>query len=397
MAQYELTEEQKMLRTAVRDWAEKELPEGIQARDEIGDYVKAGGPEIVRKLAEQGFLAPDFPAEYGGSEMGMLSEIIVIEELARVEATTGLMPADNALGSLPIILTHDNKAVRDKYLPRLCSGEWTCAHGLTETSGGSDVAGFTTRAERKGDEYIINGNKIFITMGGVWPLTCLYCITDPEKGAYRGSSMIAVEWGTKGFTAGKHENKMGVRWSDTSELIFDNCHVPAENLCGQEGQGWAIEMMTLDLTRPAVAAMSQGIGQGAFDYALGYAKERIVFGKPILNHEALAFKLVDMLIEIEASRELLYKACCVIGQYPKDVTKRLPPEAVRYSSMCKIFTTDMGMRVSTEAVQVVGGYGFCKDYPVEIRMRDNKIQQIWEGTNEINRIVVAGTIGAKGL
>jgi alkylation response protein AidB-like acyl-CoA dehydrogenase len=209
--------------------------------------------------------------------------------------------------------------------------------------------------------------------------------------------VLVVEQGTKGFTVGKHENKMGIRWSDTVELIFDDCHVPAENLCGVGGQGWSIEMMALDLIRPGVAAMSQGLAQGAYDYALGYAKERIVFGKPIINHEALAFKLVDMLIEIEASRELLYKTCSILEQYPKDVTKRLPREAVRYSSMCKIFATDMAMKVSTEAVQILGGYGFMKDYPLEIRMRDAKIQQIWGGTNEINRIVVAGTIGAEGL
>jgi alkylation response protein AidB-like acyl-CoA dehydrogenase len=174
VAQYELTGEQKMLRTAVRDWAEKELSEKVQERDEIGDYEKAGGPEIVRKLASQGFLTPDFPEEYDGLEMGLLSLIIVVEELSRVEVSSGLLPVDDYFGSLPMILTHANKAVRDKYLPRLCTGELTCAHGLTESSGGSDVANFTTRAERKGDEYIINGSKIFTTLGGTWPLVSVF-------------------------------------------------------------------------------------------------------------------------------------------------------------------------------------------------------------------------------
>jgi len=394
--QYDLTEEQKMLRTAVRDWAEKELSDGVRQRDEIGDFEKAGGWELVGKLREQGFLCPDFPVEYGGPDMGLLSTVIIVEELSRVECSTGLLVVDHDLSALPIMLTHANKAVRDKYLPKLSTGEWLCAFGLTETSGGSDVAGFTTRAERKGDEYVINGNKIFITQGGVAPLVTVYCITDKEKGPYKGASVIAVEKGTPGFTVGKHEDKMGVRWSDTSELIFDDCRVPAENLCGQEGQGFAIMMKTLDFSRPPVAAMAMGIAQGAFDCALDYSKQRIVFGKPIINHEALAFKLVDMWMEIEAARQLLYKACAVLQECPKDMS-RLGPEEIRYSSASKIFVTDMAMRVATEAVQVVGGYGYCKDYPVEQRMRDAKIHQIWEGTNEINRIVIAGTLGAKGL
>ena len=385
--QYELTEEQKMLRTAVRELAEEQVKPGAHERDEKEDF----SWEIVNLLRDSGFLTPDLPAEYGGGDMGMLSERIIIEELSRVELSTGLLVSEQILGALPIMLA-GSKELKDKFLPKLSTGEHLSAFALTEPSGGSDVAGFTCRAERRGDEYIVNGNKTFITNGSVADIVTAYVVTNPEKGSHRGASVLAIPTkGTPGFSVGKHEIKLGIRASDTAELVFDDMHVPLENLCGEEGQGFAIMMKTLDFTRPTIGAQALGTAQGAFDDALAYAKERVVFGVPIIQHEALAFKLVDMLIGIEAARQLLYKACAILQECPKDMT-RLTPEQVRWSSMCKTFASDVAMNVTTEAVQVLGGYGYCRDYPMEIRMRDAKITQIYEGTNEIQRLVIARTL-----
>ncbi len=385
--QYELSEEQKMLRTAVRKLAEEQIKPGAHERDEREEF----SWEMVNLLRDNGFLTPDFPAEYGGGDMGMLSECIIVEELSRVDASTGLLPGDQILGALPIMLA-GSKELKDKFLPKLSTGEHLSTFALTEPSGGSDVAGFTCRAERKGEEYIVNGSKTFITNGSVADIATVYVVTNPEKGGHRGSSVLAIPTkGTPGFSVGKHEIKLGIRASDTSELVFNDMRVPVENLCGQEGQGFAIMMKTLDFTRPAIGAQALGIAQGAFDDALAYAKERVVFGVPIIQHEALAFKLVDMLIGIEAARQLLYKACSILQECPKDMT-RLTPEQIRWSSMSKTFASDVAMNVTTEAVQVLGGYGYCRDYPMEIRMRDAKITQIYEGTNEIQRLIIARTL-----
>jgi len=311
----------------------------------------------------------------------------VVEELSRVDASVGLLVADQALGALPIMLA-GNKEVKDRFLPKLSTGEHLDAFALTETSGGSDVADFTCRAERGSDGYIVNGNKIFVTNGGVAEVVTVYVVTDPEKGAYKGSSVLAVTKGTTGLSVGKHEVKIGIRSSDTVELVFEDCHVPVENLVGEEGRGFAISMKTLDFARPAIAAQALGIAQGALDYCIGYAKERIVFGVPIIQHEGIGFKLADMCILTEAARQLLYKTCSILQECPKDMT-RLSPEQIRYSSMCKTFASDVAMKVTVEAVQVVGGFGYCRDYPLEQRMRDAKITQIYEGTNEIQRLVIS--------
>lgn len=387
MLQYELTEEQQMLRAEVRKLAEEKIKPGVHERDEKEEF----SWEMVRLLRDNGYLGVDFPAEYGGGGAGMLSLAIVIEELARVDASTALLPADHELGSMPIMLA-GRKELKDRLMPKLSTGEDLAAFGLTEASGGSDVASFTCRAERRGKEYVINGNKIFITNGGVAAIDNVYAITDPEKGAYRGASVIAVPTkGTPGFSVGKHEIKMGIRSSETVELILNDCHVPVDNLVGEEGQGFAIMMKTLDFTRPAIGAIGLGLAQGAIDECIPYAKERVVFGVPIIQHEGLAFKLVDMVTATEAARQLLYKACSILQECHKDMS-RLTPQQIRYSSMCKVFCTDVGMAVTTEAVQVFGGYGFCRDYPVEIKMRDAKIQQIYEGTNEIQRLVISRTL-----
>ena len=384
--QYDLTEEQKMLRSAVRKLAEEKVAPGVHERDEKEEF----SWEMVKLLRDGGYLGIDFPAEYGGGDAGMLAEAIVVEELSRVDASVGLLVSDQALGALPIMLA-GSKEMKERLLPRLSTGEHLAAFALTETSGGSDVADFTCRAEKKGDEYIINGTKLFITNGSVADIVTVYGITDPEKGAYKGASVLAVIRGTPGFIVGKHEVKLGIRSSDTVELVFDDCRVPAENLVGEEGRGFAIVMKTLDFARPAIAAQALGIAQGALDYSINYARERVVFGVPIIQHEGVGFKLADMCIRTEAARHLLYKACSILQECPKDMS-RLSPEQTRYSAMCKTFASDVAMEVTTEAVQIAGGFGYCRDYPLEQRMRDAKITQLYEGTNEIQRLVVSRTL-----
>ncbi len=381
--QYELTEEQEMLKAAVRKLAEEQIGPGAHERDEKEEF----SWEMVKLLRDGGYLGIDFPADYGGGDAGMLAETIVVEELSRVDASVGLLVADQALGALPIMLA-GKKEVKDRFLPKLSTGEHLAAFALTETSGGSDVADFSCRAEKGKDGYIVNGNKIFITNGGVADVITVYVVTDPAKGAYKGSSVLAVTKGTPGLSVGKHEVKMGIRSSDTVEFVFEDCYVPVENLVGEEGRGFAISMKTLDFARPAIAAQALGIAQGALDYCITYAKERIVFGMPIIQHEGVGFKLADMCILTEAARQLLYKTCSILQECPKDMT-RLSPEQVRYSSMCKTFASDVAMKVTVEAVQVVGGFGYCRDYPVEQRMRDAKITQIYEGTNEIQRLLIS--------
>jgi len=313
-----------------------------------------------------------------------------VEELSRVDAAAGLLPADQELGALPILLAA-NESQKAKYLPKLSTGEHLAAFALTESLGGSDVASFKTRAVRKGDEYILNGVKTFITNGGVADVITVYALTDPEKGGHKGASVFIVEKDFPGFKVGKKEDKMGIRWSDTSELIFEDCRVPAENLLAQEGLGFLIMMKTLDFSRAGVAAQALGIASGALDYAVAYAKERIAFGQPIMKFQGISFKLADMAIEVEASRQLLYKTASLLQEQPKDLS-RLPAELIRMSSMSKCFCGDVAMRVTVEAVQVLGGYGYVKEYPVERFMRDAKITQIYEGTQEIQRVVIANTL-----
>jgi alkylation response protein AidB-like acyl-CoA dehydrogenase len=384
--QYDLTEEQRILRDMVRRLAQEKIEPGAKERDESGEW----DWEIVDILRENGLLGVDFPEEYGGAGAGLLSFCIVVEELSRVDASAGLIPADQELGALPILLAANEKQ-RSTYLPKLSSGEHLASFALTESIGGSDVASFRTRAVRKGDEYVINGVKTFITNGGVSDIVTLYAVTDPEKGGHKGSSVFIVEKDFPGFKVGRKEDKMGIRWSDTCELIFEDCRVPEENLLGEEGQGFQIMMKTLDFSRPGVAAQAVGIAAGALDYAVAYAKERVAFGKPIMKFQGISFKLADMAIEVEAARHLLYKTAALFQERPTNM-ERLPGELIRMSSMSKCFCGDVAMRVTTEAVQVLGGYGYTKEYPVERYMRDAKITQIYEGTQEIQRLIIANTL-----
>ncbi|HVO84898.1 MAG TPA: acyl-CoA dehydrogenase family protein, partial [Syntrophobacteria bacterium] len=346
--------------------------------------------EQVDLLRENGLYGIDFPEAYGGSGAGMLAMAIAIEELSKMDASTGLLIADQELGSLPIMLAGSEEQKR-RYLPKLASGEKLAAFALTEPAAGSDVARLRCRAVKDGDSYVLNGTKNFITNGGVAHILTVYAVTDPQGPPRKNAGVFVVEKGTPGFSVGKKEDKMGIRWSDTVELIFEDCRIPAANLLGRDGDGFGVMMKTLDFSRPAVAAQALGIAAGALEYAVAYAKQRESFGKPIISHQGIGFKLADMAMETEAARHLLYKTCALFQAQPKDMS-RLSPELIRFSSMSKCYCGDVAMRVSTEAVQVLGGYGYVKEFPVERMMRDAKITQIYEGTNEIQRMVISTTL-----
>ena len=383
--QYDLTEEQLLLQKTVRRIAKEKVAPGAGSRDESEEF----DWDMVELLRENGFYGTDFPEAYGGSEAGMLALCIAIEELSKADAATGLLLADQELGSLPVLLAA-NESQRQRYLPQLAGGK-LAAFALTESSAGSDVAQLRCRAVRDGDCYILNGTKTFITNGGVADIITVYAVVDPDKPVHKNAAVFVVEKGTPGFSIGKREKKMGIRWSDTAELIFDECRVPAENLLGAEGQGFLIMMKTLDFSRPAVGAQALGIASGAFEYAVAYAKERRAFGQPIIEHQGIAFKLADMAMRTEAARQLLYKTCALFQELPKDLS-RVSSELIRMSSMAKCVCSDVAMWVTTEAVQVLGGYGYIREFPVERMMRDAKITQIYEGTNEIQRMVIARTL-----
>lgn len=387
LERYGFNEEEKMLRRTVQRLAKEKVAPGASKRDIDGEFAY----EMVELMKENGLLGIDFPSEYGGMEAGLISLCIVIEEFAKVDAATAMIPSTQELGGLPIILAgnHEQKV---KYLEPLSTGEKLAAFALTEARGGSDVAALKTRAVRKGDKYILNGSKMFITNGGVADILTVYAITNPEAKSHKAASVFIIEKECPGFSVGKKENKMGIRSSDTRELVFDNVEIPAENRLGEEGDGFHIMMKTLDFTRPAVAAQAIGIAEGAFEYATQYAKARESFGKPIIKHQAIAVKLADMAMKIAAGRQLLYKTCDLLQAHAKKDLSRLSPEIIRYSSMSKAFCSDVAMWTTTEAVQILGGYGYMSEYPVERFMRDAKITQIYEGANEIQRLLITSTL-----
>lgn len=384
--QYELTEEQRLLQNMVRRLAREKVEPGAARRDAQGAF----DWEMVDLMRENGLYGIDFPEEYGGSGAGMLALAITVEQLSMADAACGLLIADHELGSLPIMLAGSEEQ-KQRFLPKLASGEHLAAFALTEPAAGSDVARLRCRAVRDGDSYILNGTKNFITNGGVADLVTVYAVTDPEASQHKNAAVFVVEKGSPGFSVGKKEDKLGIRWSDTVELIFEDCRVPVENMLGQEGEGFYIMMKTLDFSRPGIAAQAVGIAAGALEYALAYARARKSFGKPILQHQGVGFKLAEMAMQTEAARQLLYKTCALLQEQPKDMS-RLNPELVRMSAMSKCLGGDVAMWVSTEAVQVLGGYGYIKEFPVERMMRDAKITQIYEGTNEIMRLVIANTL-----
>ncbi|WP_085994013.1 acyl-CoA dehydrogenase [Oceanobacillus senegalensis] len=371
---FQLTEEQEMLRKMVRDFAEKEVEPTAAERDEEERFDRG----IFDKMAELGLTGIPWPEKYGGIGSDFVSYVIAVEELSRVCASTGVtLSAHLSLASWPIY-KYGNEEQKKTFLNRLATGEALGAYALSEPGAGSDVASMKTTAKKDGEDYLLNGNKVWITNGGVADLYLVFAKTDPDA-KHKGISAFIVEKGTKGFSFGKKEKKLGIRSSPTTELIFENCRVPKENLLGAEGEGFKIAMTTLDGGRNGIAAQAVGIAQGALDASVDYAKEREQFGKPIATNQGISFKLADMATEVEASRLLTYQAAW------------LESEGLPYgkaSAMSKLFAGDTAMKVTVEAVQVFGGYGYTKDYPVERYMRDAKITQIYEGTNEIQRLVI---------
>jgi alkylation response protein AidB-like acyl-CoA dehydrogenase len=336
-------------------------------------------------LAQQDIYAMPFPTEYGGLGASELAIVMAIEELSRSCATTGLLLAVQQLGSLPIIL-FGNEKQKQQYLPHLASGKWLAAFGLTEAGSGSDAAAMGTIATRRNDSYVLNGSKRFITNGGLAQVNTIFALTEPAQGT-RGISAFIVEKDVPGFSVGRIEDKMGIKGSQTAELIFNDCEVPAANLLGGEGEGFKIALTTLDRTRPGIGAQALGIAQGALELAVAYAKQRIQFNKPIAENQGLQFMLADMATKVEASRLLVYNVAEMIDRGEKSVSK--------YASMAKMFASDAAMEVTNDAIQVLGGYGYIKEYPAERMMRDAKITQIYEGTNQIQRLVIARSLLAE--
>ncbi|MET1181506.1 acyl-CoA dehydrogenase [Peribacillus simplex] len=373
--QFKLTEEHEMIRKMVRDFAQNEVAPTAAERDEEERFDR----EIFDKMAELGLTGIPWPEEYGGIGSDYLAYCIAIEELSRVCASTGVtLSAHTSLAGWPIY-KFGSEDQKQKYLRPMAQGEKIGAYGLTEPSSGSDAGGMRTTAKLVGDEYVISGSKIFITNGGIADTYVVFALTDPES-KQKGTSAFIIEKDFPGFSVGKKEKKLGIRSSPTTEIIFDECRVPKENLLGKEGEGFKIAMMTLDGGRNGIAAQAVGIAQGALDAAVDYAKERVQFGKPISAQQGIGFKLADMATGVEASRLLTYQAAWLesVGlPYGKE------------SAMSKLFAGDTAMKVTTEAVQVFGGYGYTKDYPVERYMRDAKITQIYEGTQEIQKLVIS--------
>jgi alkylation response protein AidB-like acyl-CoA dehydrogenase len=373
-----LTEEQEQLRKEIREFSAREIAPNVAAWDEASEFPMTA----IKKLGAMGLLGVIFPPEYGGSGLGYVDYVLAIEELSAADGSVGItVAAHNSLGTNHIFLA-GNEAQKKKYVPLLASGEWLGAWALTEPGSGSDASNARTTAEKKGDRYLLNGNKVFITNGHYADVAVVIAATDKTKGTH-GLSAFIVEKGTKGFRPGKKENKLGLRASDTSELIFEDCEIPAENLLGIEGEGFIDAMRVLDGGRISIAALALGIGRGALDAATRYVKERRQFGKAIAEFQGIQWKLADMSTELDAARLLTQRAAVL-----KDAGRKV----TRESAMAKLFASEVAVRICDEAVQLFGGYGFIKDYPVEKFYRDVKLCTIGEGTSEIQRMVIAREI-----
>ncbi|HVM15988.1 MAG TPA: acyl-CoA dehydrogenase family protein [Gaiellaceae bacterium] len=372
-----LSEEQREIRDLVRDLARERIAPRAADIDESHEFPW----DVVELFREHELFGLLFDERWGGTGTGTLLALVAIEEVAKVCATSALILAVQELGSLGLKLAGSEEQ-QERYLPRLASGEWLCAYALTEAGSGSDSAAMRTTARRDGDAYVLDGSKRFITNAGVAQLYTVFAKTDPEAG-HSGISAFVVEADTPGFEVARLEPKMGIAGSTTGELTFDGCRVPAANLLGGEGEGFKIAMRILDRSRPGVGAQGLGLAQGATDYALEYAKTRETMGKPIAQHQLVQAKLADMETACEAARGLLHR----FGQMADAGVDG--PELTKASAMAKLACTDAAMWVTTEAVQILGGYGYIKEYPVERMMRDAKITQIYEGTNEIQRLVIA--------
>jgi alkylation response protein AidB-like acyl-CoA dehydrogenase len=376
------SDEQAMILDVVRQLVKEKVAPRAAEIDATGEYPL----DIKQLFAENDLLGIPFPAEYGGLGGTFATYVRVVEEVSKACASSALIIAVQELGALPIIIGGSAEQ-KHRYLPKLATGEWIAAYALTEAGSGSDAVGsMRTTARRDGDAYVLDGNKIWITQGSVADIVTVFAVTDPTAGA-RGISAFVVEKGTPGFSVGKLEKKMGIRGSPTVELIFEQCRVPAANLIGPEGDGFKIAMKVLDKSRPGIAAQALGIATGALEYATNYLKERVAFGKPLAQQQGLQFMLADMKTEIEAARLLLYEAArkCDAGA----------PDITVWAAMCKLKCGDVAMSVTTDAVQLLGGFGYSTEYPVERMMRDAKITQIYEGTQQIQRVVIARSMVGK--
>ena len=379
---FRLTDEHEMLRDAVRVLADERVAPRAAEIDKTGEF-----PEDMRRLlADHDILALPFPTEHGGLGGELLSICLAVEQLSRACATTGLILAVQELGSLPIT-TAEQQA---RWFPKLASGEHLIAFALTEAEAGSDAAAArtTARAEPGGEAYVINGSKRFISQGSVADLVVVFAVTKPDAPRHERLSAFVVEVPTDGLAVSRLEHKMGIRGSPTAELAFTNMRVPTANRLGEEGSGWDIAMRTLDRSRPGIAAQAVGLAQGALEVATAYARDRKQFGQRIGDFQQIGAMLADMDAQTEAARQLLYKACVEIDAGA--------PDASRWSAMCKLVAGDTAMRVTTDAVQVLGGYGYIDEFPVERMMRDAKITQLYEGTQQIQRLVIARSLLGKG-
>lgn len=372
---YRPTEEHDAFRAAIRHVCEDKIAPHAAEVDEQASFPQAS----YEALRATDFHAPHIPEEFGGVGADALATVIVIEEIARACASTSLIPAVNKLGTFPLMIQASDELKR-QYLPPIAAGEAMFSYCLSEPNAGSDVAGMSTRAVRDGDSYVLNGVKRWITNAGVSDYYTVFAVTDPDKRT-RGISAFVVEKADEGVSFGAPERKLGIKGSPTREVYFDNVRIPASRLVGEEGTGFGLAMTTLDHTRVTIAAQAVGIAQGALDYALGYVQERKQFGKPISDFQGIQFMLADMGMQIEAARQLTYTAAARSQRFDADLTY--------FGAAAKCFASDVAMKVTTDAVQLLGGYGYTRDYPVERMMRDAKITQIYEGTNQVQRVVMS--------
>jgi alkylation response protein AidB-like acyl-CoA dehydrogenase len=372
-----LTDEQREIRDLIRMLARERIAPRAAEIDKSSEFPW----DVVELFREHGIFGVMYDGEYGGLGASALMTLVAVEEVSKVCATSGLILAVHELGSLGLKLAGSDEQ-KDRYLPRLATGEWLTAYALTEPGSGSDSAAMRSEARHEGDAYIINGSKRFITNAGVADLYTVFAKTDPTAG-HDGISAFLVESSSSGFEVGRIEPKMGIKGSTTGELFFNDMQIPADNLLGEEGEGFKIAMRILDRSRPGIGAQGLGLAQGATDYALEYAKERETMGKPIGQHQMISAMLADMETKCEAARGLLYKCGQLIDEGVEG------SELTKISAMAKLYCSDVAMEVTTDAVQILGGYGYMQEYPVERMMRDAKITQLYEGTNQIQRLVIA--------
>ncbi|ASS71808.1 acyl-CoA dehydrogenase [Bacillus atrophaeus] len=368
-------EEQVMMRKMVRDFARKEIAPIVETMEMTDEFPL----QLIRKMGEYGLMGIPVPETFGGAGADITSYILTIHEISKVSAAIGvILSVHTSVGTNPILYFGTEEQKR-KYIPKLASGEYLGAFALTEPYSGSDAGSIRTTAVKKNGKYVLNGSKMFITNGGAADTYVTFALTEPGKGT-RGISAFIVEKDTPGFIIGKKERKMGLHGSNTTELIFDNAEIPAENLLGQEGEGFKIALANLDVGRIGIAAQGLGIAEAALDYSVQYSKQRVQFGRPIASNQAISFKLADMATRAEASKHLVYHAADLHNRGLK---------CGKEASMAKQFATDTAMKASIDAVQIYGGYGYTKDYPVERLFRDAKVTQIYEGTNEIQRQIIS--------